>query len=465
MKKIIYAMAAMAMVFASCSEMDFEDGFGGVTRNVKLNVTVADLGTDEPATRAKIKNDWAKDDQIEIYLDDNTDKAFMLTYDGSKWTGPETINGTPNTSGGYVKALYNGQVIVASKDNYSYDSATSTLTFSIQNWKFLTQIQVVVDGITGDASNYTLACDKFTPLSSDKYTVGADAITVTMGEKGAAATGFESATNSGAATFVFATADYTTGESTDNYAFTLIRTSSIKERVSFSVNKAFASSDSKTIKAIKLAYDKFQHESVQLWADGPKWATCNVGATSPEEYGDHFAWGEVAPYYTESGGWSTSTTWGGTSTKKTGYDWTNYCGSSSFTEWSTKPYDETSKVLKSTYDAARANWGDGWRMPTQTDFSNLLSKCDWSWTTQGGENGYKVTGKETGYTDKSIFLPAAGYRNGTSFINGGTYGYYWSSSLITSSPSNADGLYIYSSFHTSNSTDRRFGRTVRPVSD
>ena len=457
-------MAAMAMVFASCSEMDFEDGFGGVTRNVKLNVTVADLGTDEPATRAKIKSDWAKDDQIEIYLDDNTDKAFMLTYDGSKWTGPETISGTPSASG-HVKALYNGQVIVASKDNYSYDSNSKTLTFSINNWKFLTQIQVVVEGITGDASGYTLACDKFTPLNeTSKYTVGTDAITASTGTKGAAATGFESATNSGAAAFVFATADYTTGESTDNYAFTLIRTSSIKEKVSFSVNKAFASTEGNTtIKAIKLAYNKFEHEGVQLWANGPKWATCNVGATSPEDYGDYFAWGEVAPYYT-NGGWSTSTTWGGTSTKKNGYNWQNYCGNSSYNEWSTKPYDETSNVLKSTYDAATANWGDGWRMPTQAEFSNLINKCKWIWTTQGGKNGYKVTGKKEGYTDKSIFLPATGYRSYTSLDNAGSYGYFWSSSLSTSLPNYAYYLYFYSGYPNTNDDYRYYGFTVRPVS-
>ena len=470
MKKIFLALAAVAMVFASCNKEEFSDNSGSVSVDFQVNVTVADIGTDSPATRAKIKSGWAGGDQISIWYDSNNggNPDLVIEYDGSAWdkkTQGVTLSGNNPSegSGKYLKALYNGSVIVASKDDYTFSG--NTLTINIQNWTFLTEIQVVVTGLSGDASNYTLACDKFTPLSSDKYTVGADAITVTMGEKGAAATGFESATNSGAATFVFATADYTTGESTDNYAFTLIRTSSIKERVSFSVNKAFASSDSKTIKAIKLAYDKFQHESVQLWADGPKWATCNVGATSPEEYGDHFAWGEVAPYYTESGGWSTSTTWGGTSTKKTGYDWTNYCGSSSFTEWSTKPYDETSKVLKSTYDAARANWGDGWRMPKSSDFSDLISKCTWSsWTQQNGINGYIVTGKETGYTDKSIFLPAAGYRNGTSFINGGSHGYYWSSSLITSSPSNADGLYIYNGYHNSNSTDRRFGRTVRPVS-
>ena len=463
MKKIIYAMAAMAMVFASCSEMDFEDGFGGVTRNVKLNVTVADLGTDEPATRAKIKSDWAKDDMIEIYLDANTDKAFTLTYDGSKWTGPETISGTPSANGGYVKALYNGQVIVASKDNYSYDSNSKTLTFSIANWKFLTQIQVVVDGITGDASGYTLACDKFTPLSRDKYTVGTDAITASTGTKGAAATGFESDANASAATFVFATADYTTGEATEDYAFTLIRTSSIKEKVSFSVNKAFASTEGNTtIKAIKLAYNKFEHEGVQLWAGGPKWATCNVGATSPEEYGDYFAWGGTKGYSSDdhSFDWSNYTLCNGSSSTMT-----KYCNSSSYGTVDNK------KVLETADDAAAANWGGDWRMPTKDEYEELQnsSNCTWTWYNKNnpefnGVAGYKVQSNKTGYTDKYIFLPAAGYRYGTSLYNAGSSGYYWSSSLYASSPNNAYRLYFYSGYHYTNSYYRYYGFTVRPVS-
>ena len=205
------------------------------------------------------------------------------------------------------------------------------------------------------------------------------------------------------------------------------------------------------------------HEYVDLGLS-VKWATCNVGASKPEEYGDYFAWGEVAPYYTGSA-WSTSTTWGGTSTAKTGYDWNNYCGNSEFTEWSTAPYDASTKVLTSTFDAATANWGSKWRMPTYAEWSELLnnSNCSWTWTTQNGVNGYKVQSLKSGYTDKYIFLPAAGCRYGSSLGDAGSDGFYWSSSLDESNSSNACRLYFSAGYVSTADNYRYFGKSVRAV--
>ena len=159
-----------------------------------------------------------------------------------------------------------------------------------------------------------------------------------------------------------------------------------------------------------------------------KWATCNVGASSPSDYGDYYAWGEISTYST-----STSKTYG----KSMG----NIGGNSS-------------------YDVARYRWGGSWRLPTKAELEELKTKCTWTWTTQGGHNGYKVTSKTNG---KSIFLPTAGWRDGASPIYVGESGYYWSSSPHESNTRSAYSLYFYSSGHDVDWYRRSLGFSVRPV--
>ena len=180
-----------------------------------------------------------------------------------------------------------------------------------------------------------------------------------------------------------------------------------------------------------------------------KWANMNVGAISPEDYGDYFAWGE-------------------TTTKET-YDWSTY-------KWCNGSYDKQTKynnnssygtvdkktTLDLSDDAARANWGGSWRMPTDAEMTELRTNCTWTWTTQNGVNGYKVTSKKSGYTSNSIFLPAAGHRYNSSLDPAGRGGLYWSSSLSTVSSLLAYGLTFGDSvYRISNS--RYFGHSVRPV--
>ena len=112
-------------------------------------------------------------------------------------------------------------------------------------------------------------------------------------------------------------------------------------------------------------------------------------------------------------------------------------------------------------DAARANWGGSWRMPTHDELTELRKKCSWTWTTQNGVEGYKVTSKTNG---NSIFLPAAGYRYNSSLYDAGSYGYYWSSSLYAYEPDfarivkfNSIGLLDWGNSY------RSYGRSVRPV--
>ena len=199
-------------------------------------------------------------------------------------------------------------------------------------------------------------------------------------------------------------------------------------------------------------FEEFTPEYVDLGLpSGLKWATCNVGATTPEGYGDYFAWGETEP--------------------KDYYEWSNYkyCNSSydTMTKYCTNSSDGTvdnKTTLELTDDAAHVNWGGNWRMPTYDELSELknTNNCTWTWTTQNGVNGYKVTSKVNG---NSIFLPAAGCRYSDDLTPAGSFGNYWSSSLCTSS-SNAYGVYFGSSYvYLNGNYGRYFGQSVRAVYD
>ncbi len=177
----------------------------------------------------------------------------------------------------------------------------------------------------------------------------------------------------------------------------------------------------------------FGEENGYEWVDlglpsGLKWATCNVGAYAPENYGTYYAWGETQPRSNYS--WSYYKHCNGSSSKLTKYNTSSDYGTV-----------DNKTTLELSDDAAHVNWGGTWRMPTYNEWDELKNNCTWKWTTQNGVNGYKVTSKTNGY---SIFLPAAGYRNGASVYNVGSYGYYWSSSLDESGPYYACGLFFNS---------------------
>ena len=182
------------------------------------------------------------------------------------------------------------------------------------------------------------------------------------------------------------------------------------------------------------------HEYVDLGLS-VKWATCNVGATTPEEYGDYYAWGE-------------------TSTKET-YDYYN-CATYrlSYTELQSQGYIDSEGKLTPQYDAATINWGGEWRMPTDAEMQELRDNCTWTWITQNGVNGCNVEGPN----GNSIFLPAAGVRGGSSLYYAGSDGLYSSST-----PDECDGDdYAYflgfdSGNHFVNSYRRLHGLSVRSV--
>lgn len=164
------------------------------------------------------------------------------------------------------------------------------------------------------------------------------------------------------------------------------------------------------------------HDYVDLGLpSGLKWATCNVGASSPEEYGDYYAWGEV------------ETKW-------------------EYTRENCKTYKKELNDISGnpTYDVARAKWGSSWRMPTKEEFQELVDECRWE---REDEKGYIVTGPN----GNSIFLPFTGhiYRNSRSYDM--YFGYYWSS---TPKPYN---LYLAAYAHKVDYYYQYYGLSVRPV--
>ncbi len=189
------------------------------------------------------------------------------------------------------------------------------------------------------------------------------------------------------------------------------------------------------------------HEWVDLGLpSGVKWATCNVGANSPEDYGDYFAWGETQPK--ENYDWSTYKWCNGTHDSQN-----KYCTSSSY------GIVDNKKTLEASDDAAYVQWGSGWRMSTREELAELNDKCTWTWTTQNGVNGYKVTGPN----GNSIFLPAAGWRYKGDLNGAGSHGGFWSGSLYESSPRYACCLNFYSDRYEWNCSDRDYGIAVRAV--
>ena len=192
------------------------------------------------------------------------------------------------------------------------------------------------------------------------------------------------------------------------------------------------------------------HEYVDLGLpSGLLWATCNVGADTPEAYGDYFAWGETEPKDTYN--WSTYQYCMGSYKTMTKYCQNPSYGYNGFTDILTTLLPED--------DAATANWGNGWRMPTKAEFEELYNNTTMTWTTQNGVNGRLFTAAN----GNSLFLPAAGCRWGSELYYAGSYGYYWSRSLYTGSPNSAWDLYFYWGGCGMDDYSRGSGQSVRPV--
>ena len=191
-------------------------------------------------------------------------------------------------------------------------------------------------------------------------------------------------------------------------------------------------------------------EKVQLWANGPFWATKNIGAAKPEDFGLHFWWGDTVGH------------------KRSGVSFDfSFCPENVPTfgkdkaALSKEGWVTAQGVLAPGHDAARALWGGNWRMPTKQELDDLCAKCDWNWTTMNGVYGCVVRGRGA-YASASIFLPAAGDGNGAFLDESNTYGYYWSS-VPDADRNHAWYLGFTSGDHYTYGKGRDYGRSIRPV--
>lgn len=185
-----------------------------------------------------------------------------------------------------------------------------------------------------------------------------------------------------------------------------------------------------------------------------KWANMNVGAESVTDYGKYYAWGATTDNYSES----------------KNYSWANtpyYNGDGTTHSWSKYTGSDSKSTLEAADDAAAVNWGGSWRMPTETEMQELLDNTTRTWQSNynsSGIAGYLFTSTKTGYTDKSIFLPAAGYRDGSSLYDADGNGFW--SSTHSSNASCGRSLIFFSDYASMYSyRSRYYGLPVRAVQD
>ena len=194
-------------------------------------------------------------------------------------------------------------------------------------------------------------------------------------------------------------------------------------------------------------------EMVQLWEGGPYWATKNIGAEKPEDYGLYFWWGDTTGHRPSASG-------------EFDFDFSNtniaiYTYGKSESLLKSEGWLTDDGVLAPEHDAAHVHWGGKWRMPTDQELQGLVDKCDWSPTTVNGVDGCLVRGRG-GYASNSIFLPCGGSGDGISLYDAGWLGYCWSS------VQNSDGyfawqLYFYSDYLDTDDIYSYYGYSIRPV--
>lgn len=429
------------MLLSSCSSDDkivLDENTQTSTQDIKININVAAPSTDD-LTRAYVKTAWAEGDVIQIWFGTNVqdfkndfgaNPDLVIKYKSGKWVNDETaaLSGRTVNGATTMKSVYNGYVKVASVDEFTFSN--NTLSATIQNWKFLTKIQVVITGLeSSDFTNYTLSCDNF--LSCTGFQVNADKIVSTEGSADDAVNGIP---NAHGVAFVFAETSDVTKET---YTFTLEDFVNLTTKKYTVTGKVLQMSET-SILGLKINIAKFHEEKtdifgvgvaeydggkvkwVQLWENGPKFAEYNVGATRETEFGNYYTWG------------------GSSSISSTSYNSTPY-------------YKNTgNQQLSGNDDTATSVWGDNWRMITKSEFdymigtheekvqtgtflgvpiysTNNVQNLTITWEVVDGVMGCRFTGKDA-YSHNSVFFPAAGSYNSYGVQSGvGKTGFYWSS--------------------------------------
>ena len=510
-KTIILAGFALMAAFSSCNKSEMPEA--ATTDGIKLDITVADLNSETKA----VKSGWVNGDRLNLFFDGwnasaTSDKFqkepdMILKYDGSKWqieSQVASLSSRLKESGGKFTALWESSNNLMNFSSYEWASPTvyyhfpttknthtsdqyvmhanmvvfsesidyifkgSTLTAAISTWTFDTKLKILVKtddtAVKDNANNLVLQVkigdDSYAWPKGDVVIRATDlsilgASSNVIGMQGAVA-------ESDGLAFYYRSCEAT---NSDNIVFTLNDTSDDSNK-QYSVTGKSLNATEDSFKAISIDYSKFKEGASDI-PDGCVdlglsvfWASCNLGASKPTEYGGYYQWAgtkdvsdtgiyldcNYCPYHTgsdESSGW------------------TKYNTKSSYGTVDNKT------VFEAMDDAATVALGGKWRMPTDEEWTELRNtdNCSWTWTSIDGVNGYKVQSKKSGYTDNWIFLPAAGSRRGTDLSLVGSGGYYWSSSLNTGGPNLAWYVYFYSDNVSRYRYNRCNGQSVRPVSE
>ena len=510
----LFGMAVALWAAASCSksEINIQEPEAPSAESVKVNISVSGLSTDTKA----IKTGWASGDIINVYLDDAESihtPDFTLTYDGSSWNASAldtAVVARLKTSGGTIYGFWEdsnscinnddwkkseyedwhitfpeiraasaieGHLVADFSVPYTFSVRDRTLSATIDNWKFQTDIQVVVSGLEYTPNRYVLFTDDYYTESKyekimNLYDIAAlkaapsgshiDAIITINGddvggyimgiknEDGVAFVG-QTYYPSQNRLFKFKLWDRHTG---------IVYTFEKSEYV-----YCYPYENRPT--AVKIPFSKFY---VDLGLS-VKWGVCNLGAKDVIDSGNYYAWAETE-YGKTNYNWESYKYiyYGGP------YSWqyvskytvedTQYAGM--WYDWSNNAWVFTGDgigTLEDGDDAARQSNGEGWRTPTADEWKELMDKCTWTWNEDyAGNNVIEVTSKVGGYMGNKIILPVAGRWVDNTLTERYIYGAYWSSSIDSTDSSNAKCAYFSATQPTAlYQLERCQGLSVRPV--
>ena len=444
---ILTAAALAAFAIVSCNK----ESVPAETPALKFNFTVSD----PPGGTRAIKQGWENGDVINIWFDTNVSKEpdMNIVYRDGEWVSSEVRaeiaknlkeegrlkyfwEGS-NSWDTWVQAYYGatsykpadgkGYPLIVNETGtsadkvYHFDKATNTITATLK-WQYCTNIQVVVEGITPE-DGYKLQCSNgvWTPFG-----LGISESNTNLSNGNVPILGVANEEN----TTAFSLLVINPGE--QHITFTLIAPDG--KECKYEVTKTFdfeLGQNGRHFYAARLLKPDFYTDVIDGHAcvdmgDGYYWATKNVGARHATQVGDAYAWGMTETHYvsTDPIVWKDWAPWG--------YDPTAYApkyGDSMFDYNKYTPSKDNLSVLEPEDDAATANWGGSWRMPTKEEQQWLIDNCDWEPQTFGPYTGRKVTSKITG---NSIYFPPSSLLASVHVPNSDeNVGYYWSSTVVT----------------------------------
>ena len=467
MKKSILFICGLALLAAGCAkEQTIDIQQEETPRQLTVNVTV---NHDGPDTRA-VKTGWEDGDKVYVVFDnfftDGTKVYYLtLTREGDSWKSEFSDQALVDylldkksgklaaayCSGGALDLKYKSASVIEVSNwaelpgfvlstsqavQYNVTDANelkATITMTLTS----PSVQFFIEGVEKDkAGNYSLIDDHLckysvknfqlvssSPKAGIEYGSLGEIITGAYYKEGVQFCCRLSLASVGKETeYVITIIDNcgTPDDDSDDITYTLTKTATLNNRDAVKLPPLTSSRWTKSIAG---------HDFVEL-GEGLKWATMNVGADTPEAYGDYFAWGEAK-------------------TK---------------TVYSTETYDEE----KEFEDAAKENWKGTWRMPTESEMSSLIGNKSLSWKWDDTKKGYTITSSISGYEGNSIFLPAASMYNQDGFVNlwDGKAGCYWTSTLNSANTQYAWYLYFFEgNLPEVRNSDRFYGRSVRAVAD